>query len=87
MFRKPSPYLFGLALKKAGLDASDVWFCGDNVRADVEGAASAGIFPVWYDDLTIENPWRGEAAGFSPAFEYLHIHDWNELVGTFERLR
>lgn len=49
MFRKPSPMIFELALKKAGLNASDVWFCGDNIKADIEGSAGVGIFPVWYE--------------------------------------
>ena len=50
MFRKPHRYIFELALRKAGLDAADVWFCGDNPQDDVEGAAGVGIFPIWYDN-------------------------------------
>ena len=48
MFRKPNPMIFELALKKAGLVCADVWFCGDNIKADVEGSAAVGLFPVWY---------------------------------------
>ena len=55
VFRKPNPMLFELALKKAGLDASDVWFCGDSVKNDVEAAAAVDIFPVWYDDDVMDN--------------------------------
>lgn len=86
MFRKPSRYLFELALKKAGLDASEVWFCGDNVKADVEGSAAAGLFPVWYENLTVENPWR-EEAGTKPHFLHLHIHEWRELIGVLEEIK
>jgi len=86
MFRKPSPMLFELALKKAGLDATDVWFCGDNIRADVEGSAAVGIFPVWYENRVIENPWIGQNEGKTPACEHLHIHDWCELILVLEDL-
>lgn len=86
MFRKPSPLLFELALKKAGLTADDVWFCGDTVSADIEGAASAGIFPVWYEDKTVENPFRYKNIGSVPACEHLHIHAWTEFIDMLEKL-
>ena len=84
MFRKPSPLLFELALKKAGLSAEDVWFCGDNVKADVEGSAAVGIFPVWYQDETAENPWRGLNKGVVPQCEHLHICNWMEMIEVLE---
>lgn len=86
MFRKPSPMLFELALKKAGLSACDVWFCGDNISADIEGAASVGIFPVWYEDKTIENPCRDQNNGKVLECNHLHIHDWMELIDILEKL-
>lgn len=85
--RKPNPLIFQLALKKAGLDASEVWFCGDNIRADIEGAARAGIFPVWYENLDVENPWTERYRGLKPECEHLHIHDWDELIEVFERIK
>jgi len=51
-------------LKKAGLNAGDAWFCGDNIKADVEGSAAVGIFPVWYEGETQEIPETG--AGEAP---------------------
>jgi len=84
LFRKPSPYLFELALRKAGLEASEVWFCGDNVKADIEGAAAAGIFPVWYEDTTVVDPWDGRVEGAKPSCQHLHIHDWLELIKILE---
>ena len=87
MFRKPSPLLFELALKKAGLSAEDVWYCGDNIKADIEGSAAVGIFPVWYEDETMENPWREDEKGVVPQCEHLHIHDWNELITMLEGLK
>lgn len=84
MFRKPNPLLFELALKKAGLSAEDVWFCGDNIKADVEGSAAVGIFPVWYEDEIMENPWRAQNKGIALCCKHLHIHDWNELIAFLE---
>ncbi len=84
MFRKPNRYIFDLALKKAGIDASKVWFCGDNPQADIEGSANAGMFPIWYDNLLIENPWNKNNK--APDCENLHIHDWNQLIETLEKL-
>lgn len=86
MFRKPSPMLFELALKKAGLDAENVWFCGDNIKADVEGAAAVGIFPIWYEDELMENPWRGQDKRIIPNCDHLHIHDWMELIAVLEEI-
>lgn len=84
-FRKPSPYLFQLALQKAGLPAQDVWFCGDNPKADVEGAAGAGIFPVWYDN-GLECTYRDRTCEAPPACEHLHIREWSELIALLEGL-
>jgi putative hydrolase of the HAD superfamily len=85
MFRKPSPMLFELALNKAGLEARDVWFCGDSVKADVEGGAAAGIFPVWYECDMIESPWSGQNKNAVPNFGHLHIRDWSELIETLKK--
>ncbi|MHC1694153.1 MAG: HAD family hydrolase [Eubacteriales bacterium] len=83
--RKPHPMIFELALNKSGLSADEVWFCGDNLRADIVGAARVGIFTVWYDELSIENPWKN--SGELPLeFEHLHIHDWDEMIGILEGL-
>ncbi len=69
--RKPSPVIFDIALKKAGLKAEEVWYCGNDFADDIEGANSADIFPVWYDRKD-ENR-RAE-------FEYLHINSWKEFL-------
>jgi len=86
MFRKPSSMLFDLALRKADLNATDVWYCGDKVRYDVEGSAAVGIFPVWYEELTIENPWRDDGNDLAPQCEHLHIHDWLDMIEILEGL-
>ena len=86
LFRKPSRHLFEFALRKAGLPAEDVWYCGDNPIADVTGAAQAGIFPVWYDNATGRNP-ADTAMKSTPECEHLYIHEWNEMLTILDELK
>lgn len=82
LFRKPHPLLFELALHKAGLSAKEVWYCGDHPQKDVEGAAKAGIFPVWYDNDT-EKDYKDRSKEMLPQCDCLHIHQWEELTEQF----
>ena len=75
MLRKPQPMLFELALRKAGLTASEVWFCGDNPQADIEGAAA--MFPVWFDSDVDDREGGDKPA---PRCACLHIRRWDELT-------
>lgn len=84
--RKPNRILFDIALQKAGLSASEVWYCGDNVRADIEGASQVGIYPVWYDNET-EKAYRGYSITETPKCEHLHIHEWDELISILESIK
>lgn len=86
--RKPNPLLFEIALEKAGLSASDVWYCGDNIKADVYGAHGAGIFPVLYTCETVERSEWTAHQETDPKFdfEFLHIHDWDEMVDVLKTL-
>lgn len=84
--RKPDPMIFELALQKAGLQASDVWYCGDNSYADVYGANKVGFFPVHYEDKTIEDIWIGTKTEVDLDFDYLHINNWLEMVEILENL-
>lgn len=49
LFRKPSPWLFQMGLKKLNLDAEDVWMIGNDYEADIIGAKECGLFTVWYN--------------------------------------
>ncbi len=69
IIRKPSHLIFELALRKANLKPTEVWYLGDNYRCDVEGARSAGISPVWLHTLG-----EGETA------DCLTIPDWKTLT-------
>ncbi len=48
LYRKPNRRIFELALEKAELSASEVWYIGDQYECDIVGARNAGLFPVWY---------------------------------------
>jgi len=86
LFRKPSEILFRIALKKAGLSARDVWYCGDNAQNDVEGSAQVGMFPVWYDN-PIDKDTRDRANETPPKCEHLYIREWQELVALLQKLK
>lgn len=77
VFRKPSPRIFEVALAKAGMNAKDVWFCGDQFKADIDGAIAAGLTPVWYKEyLRYDSECRLES-GFE-------INSWRELREILE---
>lgn len=86
IFRKPNKIIFELALRKANLDASEVWYCGDSVDFDVEGANSTGIFPVWYESK-IECWYKERGNQSEPEFEHIHIMDWRKLIDILEQLK
>jgi putative hydrolase of the HAD superfamily len=86
IFRKPNRFIFDIALRKANLLASEVWYCGDSVDYDVAGANSAGIFPVWYES-EIECWYRERGKQAEPECEHLHITNWRELIRFLENLK
>jgi len=84
--RKPNRILFDIALQKAGVCADEVWYCGDDPQADIEGASQVGIYPVWYDNDT-EKDYKDLSAEHVPECDHLHIHEWNEMIDLLERMR
>ena len=82
LFRKPNRMLFEIALQKAWLEASEVWYCGDNPQADVEGSAGVGIFPIWYDNDTERD--ENRSSEITTSCEHLHIHEWSEMTDLLE---
>lgn len=79
VFRKPHPLIFELALRKANVSPSDVWFCGDNILCDIQGANNANIYPVFYTALSKNNQTTEHI------FEYLAITNWNELIDFIKK--
>lgn len=86
LFRKPNKILFEIALQKSGLKPEDVWYCGDNPYADVDGAAQAGIFPVWYDNYC-EKDYKEYSENYIPKCEHLHIYKWSEMIDILEKIK
>ena len=88
IFRKPHSMMFDIALQKSGLSADKVWYCGDSVTADVQGAKNVGMFPVLYEGMTVDctNPFAHQNDNLEIDFEYLHIQDWNELIEILEQM-
>lgn len=82
--RKPDPLIFRAALSRANLPPEQVWYCGDQIAADVSGAQGAGIFPVWYEEPTIPNGFACKNAGLTITGEHLHIHHWRELLDALD---
>ncbi len=46
---KPDPRIYRLALERAGLDAGETAYVGDNPEFDVDPPAALGMFPVLID--------------------------------------
>ena len=89
IFRKPHSKMFDIALQKAGLSADKVWYCGDSIETDVQGAKNVGMFPVLYEGTTDDgtNPFPHQNDNLKVDFEYLHITDWTELIDVLEQKR
>jgi putative hydrolase of the HAD superfamily len=45
--RKPDREIFDRALRKLDVRADETWYVGDHPEFDVEGAAAAGLTPIW----------------------------------------
>lgn len=84
--RKPDRILFDIALRKAGLTADKVWYCGDSIEMDVKGALYAGMTPVLYESAEIESPHGKRNDGLYNTCQYLHIKDWRELIELLKTL-
>jgi putative hydrolase of the HAD superfamily len=78
LFRKPHHRIFELALKKAKVPADKVWFCGDNLHCDIEGAYKAGMKPLWYPTYVDAND------GMHTDVPYTRIDDWLQLIELLE---
>lgn len=84
IFRKPSEWIFARALARAGVSAGESWFIGDDVRCDIEGAARAGIYPIWYK-CPLKCTYKPEAKS-PPQCEHTRVESWDELGGILRGL-
>lgn len=85
IFRKPHTMMFEIAVRKSGLEPSQIWYCGDNPQADVEASSRAGMFPVWYDS-PLPCHYRNGADERAPACPHIHVREHGELIDILERL-
>lgn len=83
-FRKPSPRLFEVALRKADLPAEEVWYCGDNPKMDIEGAAGAGLYPVWYQSH-LERLY-GDDTDAEVCCKHAVVTEWEQLTALINSL-
>lgn len=74
LFRKPHPFIFEMAVRKAKLNPEEIWFCGDNLTCDIEGSFCAGMKPVFYPTYI-----DGEY-GAKTNVPYMEIRCWDELI-------
>ncbi len=82
VFRKPSEWIFRRAMGIANVTPDKCWFVGDDVRCDIEGAARAGIWPVWFK-CPLKCTYKPEAR-IPPQCRYTRVASWDEL-GTLLR--
>ena len=86
VFCKPSPLLFDAAIRKAGVDPTRCWFCGNDPTADILGSARAGMFPILLDtrmeaDFTADC--LPESSGNRP---FLRVKSWQTLNSLMQQL-
>ena len=70
--RKPMRQLFDAGIVKSGLPSEDIWYVGDKVKVDVNGAKGSGMIPVLF---------RSEynSYGEIPA-DIIAIDDYDQLI-------
>lgn len=73
LFRKPSARIFEIAKIKANLEKEDIWYCGDNVLTDIEGAGLYGFYPIWYKGVN-------KNCEYLPLVKHKEINNWEELL-------
>lgn len=81
IFRKPHKRIFELALRKAGIEPHQAWYCGDNAVFDVDGASDSGMFSVWYKGAI------DESNKYVPKGDCLEVNDWSELIEILSKIR
>ena len=77
VYRKPSEWIFRRALARAGVEAGESWFVGDDVSCDIEGAARSGIYPIWYNS-PLKCSYK-PAPKAPPGCGHMRVESWNEL--------
>ena len=53
--KKPNPIIFKYALQLANVKAENTVMIGDNIQADVQGALTAGMQVIWFNEFKLDN--------------------------------
>jgi putative hydrolase of the HAD superfamily len=87
-YRKPHPLVFEKLAGSLGVDEGDMIYVGDDAEADIGGALSAGIRPVWFTYArNLKSPLPPGAASDPveiPGSNVPEISTWNELFSLLE---
>ncbi len=81
LFTKPSENIFIPALKYAGLEPEECWYCGDGIKPDIHGASACGITPVLLD---MKSSTALEFRNDNVCENYLTVNNWNVLKDFIE---
>ncbi len=88
-FRKPHPRVFDKLAGSLGVDGGEMLYVGDDTEADIGGALSAGIRPVWFTYArNLKSPLPPGAASDPmeiPGSTVPEISTWNELFSLLEQ--
>ncbi|MHA7840078.1 MAG: HAD family hydrolase, partial [bacterium] len=83
-FRKPRPEIFSAVAESFGLPPREILHVGDDLRADVAGAAAAGMRTVWLT-RRVADP-EAELADFSGTRPDFALEDLMDLPVLLARL-
>ena len=76
-WRKPARPIFDEAINQLGVAPADVWFVGDTLAEDIQGARAAGLQAIWMSD----DGQARRAAGIP------HVRDWDDLQVLYDACR
>lgn len=77
--RKPEPAFFRYALGRCGLGQEDVLFVGNQLNADIAGAARVGIRTVWLSDAAYRSQ-DDRPCDARPAYTIRTLHELPALI-------
>lgn len=80
---KPDPRIFAMLLDRAGLAPHEAVYVGDDPEADVEGARSASIEPVWLNRES--TAWSRPSP--PPSITIRGLHELPHAIGRVHHLR
>lgn len=81
IYRKPDPCMFNIAALLSETDKSRIIYCGDNPEADIEGAAKAGIFPIFFRN---DYDSRGYGSDKTPDCKYAEINKLSQIKNLID---